>query len=276
MQVSAPLIDVIDSSDTLLRFMEREEISSRDNPNELLPHHELLKHTNAIAREIVEGERALSFDLVAIPLSANPGRKAAVRLFIRIENRVRELRGENRKMPFYPLDSYVLLTHIDQVETWESRIFRFPLQQMTDWERLSLSMSTYFVSSLVSTKVYIASKYSGLSLSEVSELASNCNDDRIALMQIMYSAYLEFVMNVPDYPYTARSYSPGRPDDSTKEYAVEWVKQMTNLGVNPFDVLFYMSTERYKRDESYSSWLHLIIGFIGLALSVYACVSGHG
>jgi hypothetical protein len=279
MQVSAPLIDVIDSSDALLRFMEREEISSRDSPHELLPHHELLKHTNAIAREIVEGERVLSFDLIAIPLSANPGRKAAVRLFIRIENRVRELRGENGEIPFFPYDSYVLLTYLDHVEMWESRILNNPEKSLTKWVGASRSAADRYASELIrilaSTSHFRDSVYGCFQWDELASQANQNENVRIQLIRLMLESYMSFMMKEPDAVRLQSRPGIGRYI-SLKEDVVEYVKMMTKDGVNPFDVLFYVGTEHYKPKDY--SWIGgvVLIGSMLLAIASYihACSSG--
>jgi hypothetical protein len=282
MQASAPLIDVIDSSDTLLRFMEREEISSRDNPNELLPHHELLKHTNAIAREIVEGERVLSFDLVAIPLSANPGRKAAVRLFIRIENRVRELRGENDEIPFFPYDSYVLLTYLDHVEMWEARILHNPEKCLTKWTWAGVSRiaadryASGLIQALMTSSAFKNSTYGCLQWDELASQANQSQDVRIELMRLMFESYMSIMMEEYDVVLVSR-----RPGIGwyvgLKEKLVEIVKAMNRDGVNPFDVLFYVGNEHYKEPKDYS-WIGgvVLIGSMLLAIASYihACSTG--
>ena len=280
MQASAPLIDVIDSSDALLRFMEREEISSRDNPNELLPHHELLKHTNAIAREIVEGERVLSFDLVAIPLSANPGRKAAVRLFIRIENRVRELRGENDEIPFFPYDSYVLLTYLDHVEMWEARILHNPENCLTKWtwagtSRIAADRYAFDLIWILRSSFVRDTTYGCFQWDELVSQANQSEDARIQLMQMMFESYRRFVMSEPDALRLPKSAGINRYI-SLKEDVVEYVKMMIKDGVNPFDVLFYVGTEHYKPKDY--SWIGgvLLIGSMLLAIASYihACSTG--
>lgn len=264
------MIDNIDSADALQRFMEREGINCPEHPHDLLPHEQLKRHTDSFAREIIEGARQLTIDLLAIPLDSQPGRKTAVRLFTRVENRVRELRGESTKAPFYPYDSYYLLTYLDHISIWQPRIEGDASKWLTDWNRRKAQLGDETVTSkLMATPYFRSSVYGHLDMFEAVGLVRNDAVCRIEFSELLLRSYMCYMTNVPD------SYSTADPayKDTDKMLVVEAVKSLMKRGINPFDILYGMGEDSFKRKRKVAEAVFLAMMVFALILIMYACVN---
>lgn len=254
--------------------MEREGVNCPEHPHELLPHQQLKRHTDSFAREIIEGTRQLTIDLLAIPLDSQPGRKTAVRLFTRVENRVRELRGESTKAPFYPYDSYYLLTYLDHISIWQPRIEQDAETWLSEWDPRKALWCESLADELLATPYFRKSKFGPLGKEEAIKMVRKDPSCRRFMNEVLLKSYADFVMNVPDVSYGTHSMSDNPTRNTAKTCLIEEVKNVASQGVNPFDVLYGMGNSTFQSEKNRYNRMFLVL-FIGLALiRLYACASG--
>lgn len=250
--------------------MVREGINCPEHSHDLLPFDLLVRHSDSFAREIVEDKRILKIDIPAIPLDSQPGRQTGVQLFTRVENRVRALRSECTKAPYYPYDSYYLLTYLDHVSIWEPLIAKDAGRWITDWNRHNAHLGDEVLASkLFKTPFFRSSEYGHLNMYEAVELVRRDVSCRVEINNILLQSYIDFVMNAPDI--YLRAGSPYK--DTVKMLVIDAVRAMTLRGINPFDILYGMGDETVKRKRNMTNLAVLAMMVFTLFLFIYACVN---
>lgn len=278
--------DIINSSESLERFIQRENLDSPLVRLELDSGRRFNESINRIVNEIENGSRELTFDLLLIPIDVHPGRRIGVQLFTVIENRRRELKGEDlsshtwrklqyelstSRVPFLPLDPSVLLRFYSHVETWEKRIELDDPTIYSDWTGFTGSF-LWSVLYLKTTKYMEETNFLDFrSHLELNEYLRSSNENRRTGMIHLLSSYRCLVEESPN----TVTYQ-GRSKSTVKTEVISMIEDISKMGYNPFDLLYIESSEQYQKDHQTRTKSRfgfiMILQLILLGLIVYTCV----
>ncbi len=241
-------IEVIDSRESLQEFMLAEGIAHADRPQELIPYHDLIRYTNGFAREILEGARSLNIDLFKIPVDGLPNRKTAIRIYTRLENRLREQSEEAFNVPFFPYDSNVLLGYTLHIEHWEPKIESELEATLQGWERYPYPPIEYgdtvVMEILLLSESIFNSPYKAVPMDELSQLVVRNMEDRRNVASLMYRSYKEMIMTRPDSSFY---HEYDRYQYTIKRWMVRWVDQLTSMNAIPFDRLYHLGVQKRRQ-----------------------------
>lgn len=245
-------VEVIDSRESLQEFMLAERIARADRPQELKLYNDLIRYTNGFAREILEGSRSLDIDLFKIPVDGLPNRKTAIRIYTRIENRMREHREQAFNVPFFPYDSKVLLGYTLHVEHWEPKIESELEATLQRWDRFPYPpieySDTVVMEILLLSESIFNSPYKAVPMDELSQLVVRSMEDRREVALLMYRSYKEMIMIRPDYSFY---HEYDRYQYTIKRWMVQWVDQLTSMNAIPFDRLYHLGVQKRRQQRRY-------------------------
>ena len=245
-------VDVVDSRESLQEFMLAEGIARADRPQELIPYHDLIRYTNGFAREILEGSRSLNIDLFKIPVDGLPNRKTAIRIYTRLENRMREYRGQAFNVPFFPYDSNVLLGYTLHVEHWEPKIESELEATLQRWDRYPYPPIEYgdtvVMEILLLSETFFNSPYKAVPIDELSQRVVRSMEDRCEVASLMYRSYKEMIMIRPDYSFY---HEYDRYEYTIMGWLVQWVDQLTSMNAIQFDRLYHLGVQKRRQKRRY-------------------------
>lgn len=228
--------EVINSSKTLQRFIERENLESPLVRMELDSGKRFDQVMGAIVREIKDGCRTLEFDILSIPVDEHPGRRVALQLYAEIANRERELELSS-STPFYPKEPSVLLAYFAHVEYWGCRIesndesiYSNTRGQVGKSGSLGNIMGDFLF--LLTTSYFKRCPYGDDDLLRLIKSANESLDNRITIANHLYQSYRNLVEHTPDFILYR-----GRVRTSRKRCVISLIDGHTASGCNPFDVL---------------------------------------
>jgi hypothetical protein len=280
--------DIINSSESLEWFIQRENLESPLVRLELDSGRRFNQSIDRIINEIESGSRELTFDLQRIPIDVHPGRRIGVQLFTVIENRKRELKGEDLLFDsqrllssssstyFIPNNPSILQQYYSHIESWEKKIESNDDSIYSDWSGFTGSFGDRvfgdYVTSLYTTRYMKDVQFREFSFhSELSEYLRSSNENRRMAMIHLLRSYRCLVEESPDLVVYQ-----GRLKTTIKTVVVSMMEDISRKGYNPFDLMFIESTDEYKRNSNSKTrkwfWLTLFIQLIGLTLIVYTCV----
>jgi hypothetical protein len=245
-------VDVVDSRESLQEFMLAEGIARADRPQELIPYHDLIRYTNGFAREILEGSRSLNIDLFKIPVDGLPNRKTAIRIYTRLENRMREYRGQAFNVPFFPYDSNVLLGYTLHDEHWEPKIESELEATLQRWDRYPYPPIEYgdtvVMEILLLSETFFNSPYKAVPIDELSQRVVRSMEDRCEVASLMYRSYKEMIMIRPDYSFY---HEYDRYEYTIMGWLVQWVDQLTSMNAIQFDRLYHLGVQKRRQKRRY-------------------------
>lgn len=276
--------DIINSSESLERFIQRENLESPLVRLELDSGRRFNKSIDRIINEIENGSRELTFDLLLIPIDVHPGRRIGVQLFTVIENRRRELKGEDPLFDtrdlfstssstyYLPNNSTILQQYYSHIETWEERIESDDPSIYSNWSGFTGSFS-WCVLNLYRTRYMKGTNFLVFrSHRELNEYLRSSNGNRRTAMLHLLRSYRCLVEESPDMEVKLG----GRFKSTLKTEVVSMIEDLSKMGYNPFDLMYIESTEKYQKDDESRTksgfGFIMILQLIGLGLIVYTCV----